>query len=82
MKPDRSFPDMAELSQKEQLALHEFSVRYRAALAKEHPTSQQDLDTFKDAVREQYQQEQEAKHGPAIEPPTPTKEREPEEPER
>jgi len=27
---------MAELSQKDQLALHEFSVRYRAALAKQH----------------------------------------------
>ena len=50
---------MAELPQKEQLALHEFSVRYRAALAKQHMTPEQSLDTVKDAVREQYEQEQE-----------------------
>ena len=72
---------MAELSQKEQLALHEFSVRYRAALAKQHQTPEQSLDTVKDAVREQYEQEQEIKRGPSVEPPTPEKDREPDEPE-
>jgi len=74
---------MAELSQKDQLALHEFSVRYRAALAKQHQTPEQSLDTVRDAVREQYEQEQDAKRSPTIEPsePTPEKEREPEEPE-
>jgi len=72
---------MAELSQKDQLALHEFSVRYRAALAKQHQTPEQSLDTVRDAVREQYEQEQDAKRGKTIEPPTPEKEREPEEPE-
>jgi hypothetical protein len=75
------FPDMAELSQKEQLALHEFSVRYRAALAKQHMTPEQSMDTVKDAVREQYEQEKQAQRGPSVEPPTQEKEREPEEPE-
>jgi hypothetical protein len=73
---------MAELSQKDQLALHEFSVRYRAALAKQHQTPEQSLDTVRDAVREQYEQEQDAKRGPDIEPPSPTPEREPEEPDQ
>jgi hypothetical protein len=43
---------MAELSQKDQLILHEFSVRYRAAFAKGHPTPELSVDTVKDAVRE------------------------------
>ena len=72
---------MAELSQKEQLALHEFSVRYRAALAKQHMAFDQSLETVRDAVREQYQQEKEAQRGPSIEPSTPGKDREPDEPE-
>ncbi len=72
---------MAELSQKDQLALHEFSVRYRAAFAKENPTPEANIDTVKDAVREQYEQEQDAKRSPSVEPPSPTPEREPEEPE-
>lgn len=72
---------MAELSQRDQLALHEFSVRYRAAYAQQHPILQQNLDTVTEAVRDQYEQEQDAKRGKTIEPPTPEKEREPEEPE-
>jgi hypothetical protein len=72
---------MAELSQREQLALHEFSVRYRAALAQHHQTPEQSLDTVRDAVRGQYEQEQEIKRSPAIEPESPTPQREPEEPE-
>jgi hypothetical protein len=72
---------MAELSQREQLALHEFSVRYRAAYAQQHPILQQNLDTVTEAVRDQYEQEQDAKRGKTIEPSTPEKEREPEEPE-
>ena len=72
---------MAELSQRDQLALHEFSVRYRAAYAQQHPILQQSLDTVREAVREQYEQEQEIKRGPSAEPPEPTPEREPEEPE-
>ena len=72
---------MAELSQRDQLALHEFSVRYRAAYAQQHPILQQNLDTVTEAVRDQYEQEQNAKRGVSIEPPTPEKDREPEEPE-
>ena len=72
---------MAELSQREQLALHEFSVRYRAALAKQHQTPEQSFVIVKDAVREQYEQEQEAKHSKSIEPSAPTPEKEQEEPE-
>ena len=51
---------MAEISQEDQLRLHEFSVRYRAALAKKYPAPENSLDTVKDAVREQYEQEQTA----------------------
>jgi len=72
---------MAELSQRDQLALHEFSVRYRAGLAKAQPTPQSSLDTVTEAVREQYEQEMEAKRSPSVEPPSPEPEREPEEPE-
>jgi len=63
---------MAELSQKEQFALHEFSVRYCEALAKQHQTPEQSMDIVRDAVREQYEQEMEAKRSPSIEP-TPEK---------
>jgi hypothetical protein len=73
---------MAELSQKDQLDLHEFSVRYRPAFAKENPTPEASIDTVKDAVREEYEREMEARRSPSIEPPSPTKEREPEEPDR
>ena len=73
---------MAELSQKDQLILHEFSVRYRAGFAKKvTPPRNQSLDTVKDAVREQYEQEQDAKRDVTIEPPSPTPEREPDEPD-
>ena len=74
---------MAELSPEDQLALHEFSVRYRAALTKQHPLSELHLETFQDAIRSDYDREQEAKRSPSIEPsePTPEKDREPEEPE-
>jgi hypothetical protein len=71
---------MAEISQRDQLALHEFSVAYRAALAKQ-ATPQQSLDTVKDAVRDQYEQEQIAKQNPTVEPQSPSKEPEPQEPE-
>jgi hypothetical protein len=72
---------MAEISQEDQLRLHEFSVRYRAALAKKYPAPENSLDTVKDTVREQYEQEQDAKRDVTIEPPSPTPEREPDEPE-
>lgn len=75
---------MAELSPEEQLALHEFSVRYRAALAKEHPLSDLQLGTIQDAIRGDWEKEQEAKRGPSIEPSDPAKDKgkEPEEPDR
>ena len=76
---------MAEISQKDQLALHEFSVRYRQGFAQTNPTPEASIDTVKDAVREEYEREQQAKRSPSIEPSSPAperqKEREPEEPE-
>ena len=72
---------MAELSQKDQLALHEFSVRYRAEYARKNPLSELHLETIQDAVRGEYEREQDAKRSPTIEPSEPTPEREPEEPE-
>jgi hypothetical protein len=73
---------MAELSQKDQLALHEFSVRYRAEYARKNPTSEASLETVTEAVREEYEKEQDAKHSPSVEPQSPEKEREPEEPDQ
>jgi hypothetical protein len=75
---------MAELSPEDQLALHEFSVRYRAALAKQHPLSDLNLETIQDAIRGDYEREQEANRSPSIEPPDrqTEKEREPEEPDQ
>jgi len=74
---------MAELSPQDQLASHEFSVRHRAALAKEHPLSDLQLSTIQDAIRGDWEKEQDAKRGISIEPSEPAKdkEREPEEPE-
>ena len=46
---------MAKLSTQEEIALHEFSVRYRAALAKRNP-----MPLGFESVREDYQQEQAA----------------------
>jgi hypothetical protein len=73
---------MAELSQRDQLILHEFSVRYRAGFAKANPTPQESLDTVKDAVREEYEQERSLIQPPDIGPASPTPEREPEEPDQ
>jgi hypothetical protein len=72
---------MAEISQKDQLALHEFSVRYRAAFAKQNPIPETSIETVKDAVRDQYEQEMDAKRSPSVETPSPTPEREPNEPD-
>jgi|GEM_PF-2051218 len=72
---------VAEISQREQLALHEFSVRYRALVAERHPMPETGFDVVRDAVREQYAQEKEVARGPEIESPTPVREPEPMEPE-
>ena len=73
---------MAKLSTQEEIALHEFSVRYRAALAKKYPAPKSGIDTVRHAVREQYEHEQEAERTNAIEPPSHTKEPGPGEPEQ
>jgi len=72
---------MAEMSPKDQLALHEFSVRYREGYAKSNPLSDLHLETIQDAIRGQYQQEQAAQQAPKAESPAPEKSPEPEEPE-
>ena len=72
---------MAEISPEDRLALHEFSVRYREAYAKSHPLSELHLETIQDAIRGEYEKEQDAKRSPTVEPSEPTPEREPDEPE-
>lgn len=74
---------MAELNPKDQLALHEFSVRYRAAYAEKHPLSDLHLETIQDAVRGQYEVEQDAKRDLPTGPQSPAKDKdkEPEAPE-
>ena len=72
---------MAELSPKDQLALHEFSVRYRAGLAAKHPVPEKSLETVRGAVKEQYEQEQEAKRDQPIEPPAAGAEHQTEDPD-
>ena len=61
------------------MAFHEFSVRYREALAERHMTQQQSMDTVRDAIREQYSLEQETKHNSPA--PDPEKDRGPQPPE-
>jgi len=63
-----------------ELALHKLGQRIREGFAKKHPTPDKSLETVRDAVREQYAQEQEAERGkqPA---PVAEKERDPQPPE-
>jgi hypothetical protein len=68
-------------NQKDELALREFGVRYRLAHKQQHPISEKSIETVTQAVRDQYEQEQDAKRGKTIERPAPEKEHEPEEPE-
>lgn len=72
---------MAEMSQKDQIAFHEFSVRYRAAYAKKHPCPPQSFEVVREALWGEYEKEQEANRAPKIEPPAPAPEREPNEPD-
>jgi hypothetical protein len=69
-------------NQKDELALREFGVRYRLAHKQEHPISEISIHTVTQAVRDQYEQEKDAKRGKTIEPPTPEKERGPDEPDQ
>ena len=55
--------------------------RLRDGHAKLYPDNEKGLDTVRGAIREQYEQEQALKRTKAIEPSSPTKEREPEEPD-
>ena len=62
---------MAEISQKDQLALHEFSVRYRAGLAQKQADWEKSLSTVQGVVREEYEREQEAARSePTTQPPS------------
>jgi hypothetical protein len=65
-----------------ELALHKLGQRIREGHAIKHPAPDKSLETVKNAVREQYEQEQEAEREKTIKPSSPTKKREPEEPER
>ena len=65
-----------------ELALHKLGQRIREGFAKKHPTPDKSLETVRDAVRAQYEQEQDAKRSPSVDPSTPRQEREPEEPDR
>jgi hypothetical protein len=77
---------MAEMSQKDQIAFHEFSVRYRAAYAKKHPCPPQSFEVVREALWGEWNKEQEASRAPqieapTIEPPTPAAGHEPHEPD-
>ena len=66
-----------------EFALHKLGERLRAGFAKQHPVQEKTLETVKDTVRGQYEQEQEA--GRAKKPvPNAAKDqkRQPPEPER
>ena len=66
----------------EEIALHEFSVRYRAGLAQQQADWEKSLATVQGAVREEYAKEQEAQRDqPTIEPPSAEDERQGEGPE-
>ena len=64
-----------------ELALHKLGQRIRDGWAKKNAISDKSLETVKNAVREQYEQEQELNRTPSVEPPRLTPEREPEPPE-
>ena len=61
---------MAKLPIDDELALHEFSVRYRAGLAQQQADWEKSLATVQGAVREDYAKEQEARANQPIEPPS------------
>ena len=70
---------MPKKSTDAEAALQKLGQRLRAGMAEQHPA--QNLETVRGAVREQYEQEQEAKRTKAATPSSPTKQREPEEPD-
>jgi hypothetical protein len=60
---------MAKPIEEAEAALREFGKRYRDAFFKNHPASEKSAQTIQDAVREQYEQEQESARESLIEPP-------------
>jgi len=64
------------------LALHEFSVRYRAGFAKQNPTPQANIEVATEAVREQFEQDLAAQRGRGADLPAPTPEKQHERDER
>ena len=60
---------MAKLPLNAEFALHEFSVRYRAVLAKRHELSTEALKGIREAVRNDYAQSWPGTFGPAPEAP-------------
>ena len=66
-----------------ELALHKLGQRIRDGFAKKHPTPDKSLETVKNAVREQYEQEQAAEREKKPAPGTEREPgREPEEPDQ
>jgi hypothetical protein len=61
---------MPKLSLDAEFALHEFSVRYRATLAKQHEITTECMRGINNAVRDQFEQEHQAKTSQGIEAPT------------
>jgi hypothetical protein len=51
---------MAKPNTDAELALHKLGQRIRDGFAKKHPTTDKSIQTVRDAVREQYEQEQAA----------------------
>lgn len=71
---------MADQNTEAAAKLEKLGARLRQAVAAQHPTQERDIQTALEAVREQWEQEQEAQR---LKKPTPSKtqEREPEPPE-
>jgi hypothetical protein len=66
---------MAKLKPDAEIALHKLGQRIREGHARKCPTPDKSLQTVKDAVREQYEQDQEVERGKK---PAPDNEKEPE----
>ena len=62
--------------------LKKLGQRVRAGFAKQHPISEQSIQTVRRAVREEWQREQEVKRSQPSPKPAKTRERKPPEPER
>ena len=63
-------------------SLRKLGQRLREGWAKENPIPAKSLQTVEEAVREQWEQEREAKKKPEPDAPSPAPEREAEDPER